>query len=117
MTLYLLVASGGMIGALLRYGISQWQPHISTTLAINIFGSFLLGAFMAWQSQNPSISPALKALVSAGILGAFTTFSTFSMESFHLINKGLYAKAFCYVTASVILSIGAFALASTLFKN
>ena len=106
------IALGGAIGALFRYLLGNQISLILGTnfpfniLIINIIGSFFMG--MAIESFNLfSISnEPLQKFLTVGILGAFTTFSTFSLDALDLIMKNRVSDAFLYVSASVLLAIG-----------
>ncbi len=100
------IAAGGAIGAVLRYGASglayRWlgDGFPWGTLAVNMIGSFLIG--LIYQvSQAISVSPNVRLLTMVGLLGAFTTFSTFSLETLNLITKRLFAAAAWNILASV----------------
>ena len=103
---------GGALGAVLRYVLGNQISIILGTnfpfsiLIINVIGSFFMG--MAIESFNLfSISnEPLQKFLTVGILGAFTTFSTFSLDAIDLILKNRIADAFIYISASVILAIG-----------
>lgn len=94
------VASGGAIGATLRLLISSAvnKSFIHTlplgTLFVNLIGSLLIGVLFAYFTLNNTLSPALKTFMITGILGALTTYSTFAMESFLLLESGHYSHAF-----------------------
>ena len=106
------IALGGAIGALFRYLLGNQISLVLGTnfpfniLIINIIGSFFMG--MAIESFNLfSISnEPLQKFLTVGILGAFTTFSTFSLDALDLIMKNRVSDAFLYVSASVLLAIG-----------
>ena len=108
----LLVASGGAVGALLRYlmtsGISFWMGRDFPygTITVNIAGSFLIGMFTTVLCQN-AMEPQLKLLLITGLLGGFTTFSTFSLDTINLIASGCWLKTFFYIAGSLILSLTA----------
>ncbi len=111
----LLVAFGGALGAVLRYlsgiGVVRLLGHHDFPLAIltvNIVGSFLMGAFVVAAAQRglTHFSP----FVMTGLLGGFTTFSAFSLETVTLIERGAAVQAALYVALSVGLSVGALAL-------
>jgi len=112
------VASGAVGGAILRWKLSSFAAKYSVvpwnTAAINVMGSFLLGAVYA---QHPSIPSKTSLLVGTGFCGAFTTFSTFSVDVVHMIEKNQYSKAFVYVASTNILSIGAALFAYKLFRK
>ena len=105
------IGIGGAIGSILRYLIGNQITIIFGTafpfsiLLINILGSFLMG--MAIESFNLfSISnEPLQKFLTVGILGAFTTFSTFSLDALDLIMKNRISDAFLYISASVLLAI------------
>ena len=108
----LAIAIGGAIGAVFRYVLGNQISVIFGTnfpfsiLIINVVGSFLMG--MAIESFNLfSISnEPLQKFLTVGILGAFTTFSTFSLDALDLIMKNRISDAFLYISASVLLAIG-----------
>ena len=106
MTNILLVAFGGSIGAVLRYLISIFMIQVFGssfpfgTLLVNVLGSFLMGVIYAL-GQMSHISPELKALIGIGLLGALTTFSTFSNETLLLLQEGDWLKA----TLNVVLNL------------
>lgn len=117
---YLYVAIGGSLGAILRFlsmnliGLTHF-PY--GTFIVNVTGSFLIGAFLSYESNIASLPHELKLLFVVGFLGAFTTFSTFSMDSIHLIQKSEYLKSFLYITGSLALSFTAFIIGVQLFKQ
>lgn len=109
-----LVAFGGAVGASLRYlsglAILRLLGHPSFPVAIifvNVVGSFLMGAFVV-AAANKGLTH-LSPLVMTGILGGFTTFSAFSLETMNLIERGDTIQAALYVLLSVVLSVGALA--------
>jgi fluoride exporter len=110
MTNLLFVALGGSIGAVLRYlmSIIMIQLFGSSfpfgTLLVNVLGSFFMGIVYAL-GQVSHLSPELKALVGVGLLGALTTFSTFSNETLLLMQQGYWFKALMNVLLNVSLCI------------
>jgi fluoride exporter len=111
----LYVMIGGAIGALLRYGVYEaWRdfqptlfglPHFPwPTFLINMLGSFLFG-LLAAAIPHLSWGESLRALFLTGVLGAFTTFSTFSFELFSLMQQGEFKIALLYSVLSVMLGI------------
>lgn len=104
------IALGGAIGAMARYGASGWvHAHAPATfpwgtLAVNVLGSLLLG--LAVRSlQISAVSVQVRGFVTIGLLGAFTTFSTFSFEAVALLQDGEWMRAGLYVGASVLLGL------------
>ncbi|MGX9462682.1 fluoride efflux transporter CrcB [Shewanella sp. A14] len=106
----LLVALGGSIGAVLRYLLSIFMIQLFGssfpfgTLLVNLLGSFLMGAVYTL-GQLSHVSPEIKALVGIGLLGALTTFSTFSNETLLLLQEGLWFKAILNVLLNVTLCL------------
>ncbi len=104
----LAVALGGGIGAALRYAVTLWaNAHggISFpygTIIVNLVGSFCIGLLMMFFQSHVTISPLIKLLVITGILGGFTTFSTFNMEWLTLIQTGHMALAFGYGGGTIV---------------
>jgi len=105
-----LVGIGGAIGSILRYLASYFisNKFLSTfpigTMVVNITGCFLIGVVFAFAEKN-SISPEWRFFLATGICGGYTTFSTFSLESFSLIREGHIVYALTYIIGSVVLGI------------
>ncbi|MFQ5398972.1 MAG: fluoride efflux transporter CrcB [Anaerolineae bacterium] len=104
------IAVGGAAGALLRYTISGWAytwlgEHFPWgTLSVNLIGSFLIG--LLWRVfTDVTISPNTRALILVGGLGAFTTFSTFSLESLNLLRSGQIRLGLLYILANNVLGV------------
>lgn len=110
MTNVLLVALGGSIGAVLRYLLSIFMIQLFGssfpfgTLLVNLLGSFLMGVVYAL-GQLSHVSPEIKALIGVGLLGALTTFSTFSNETLLLLQEGYWYKAVLNVLLNVTLCL------------
>ncbi len=117
-----LIAAGGAVGAVARHGVNTSVTHLVGhgfpwgTVIVNILGSFLMGVIIA-KSAQMQITPEFKTMLATGVLGAFTTFSTFSLDALTLWQRGDLIQAFLYVMASVILSITALFLALWLLKG
>jgi len=113
MTRLVAIAAGGAIGAVLRYWVSTAvQGRTGTifpygTLTVNVVGSLLIGFLYIWLLERLAEGPAVRAFLLIGLLGAFTTFSTFSLETLNLMESGHLVKALVNVLASVIVCIGA----------
>ena len=109
------VAVGGAIGAVARYGVNVSASHLFGhgfpwgTLIVNVVGSFLMGVAIVKFAQI-EISAPLKTMMITGFLGAFTTFSTFSLDIFHFISAGRYWFAISYLLLSIILGLTAVTL-------
>jgi len=114
MTLQLLaVAAGGAIGSVLRYLVSTGVYSLSGrnfpygTLAVNVIGCLLMGLLFVFLVERLAGAAVWRAGILIGVLGGFTTFSAFSIESFNLIEQGELMKAGINVIASVMICIGA----------
>ncbi|GAW91858.1 fluoride efflux transporter CrcB [Calderihabitans maritimus] len=111
MLTYFFVALGGALGAVFRFSLSSWifnrmGDHFPYgTFAVNIIGCFLLGLFYSLSIEKSVISANVRTLVAVGMLGAFTTFSTFSNESLVLIQEGQIQKGMLYIVASVLMGL------------
>jgi CrcB protein len=110
MTKYIMLAAGGAIGTVLRYSISGFTYRLANgmfpwgTLAVNLAGSFLIGLLWGvFEVQN--ISSHFRTFLFVGILGGFTTFSTFALESLTLMRDGEIKLALSNVLVSNILGI------------
>ena len=107
----LYVALGSAIGGVSRYLLGGLvQRMLDTTfpagtLLVNVSGSFLLGAIIRYALETPSLTPEIRAFMTIGICGGYTTFSTFSYEAVALLEDGEWGRAGIYITASVILSL------------
>ncbi|HZJ06416.1 MAG TPA: CrcB family protein [Nocardioidaceae bacterium] len=111
----LAVALGGAVGSVARYGLGVLAGNPSwpwATLAINVFGSLCAGFLAEWSTAR--LPPAVSTAVIVGLLGGFTTFSAFSVQVIALTQEGRLAAAVSYVTASVLLGLGAALLGITL---
>jgi fluoride exporter len=106
MTRTLYVALGGALGSVLRYWLSGWVASKAGapmwgTLAINVVGSFLIGVAAGWNSTHD----AVRLFVMVGILGGFTTFSAFSLQTLELLQKGDVTLGLANVALSIVLCL------------
>jgi fluoride exporter len=109
----LAVAAGGALGSVARYlaGVGSTKLFGLAfpwgTLMINIAGSFLIGAFVELFALKWDLPQEARVFLTVGICGGFTTFSTFSLDTYLLMQRGEWWLAAAYVAGSVVLSIGA----------
>jgi fluoride exporter len=118
------VALGAAGGGLARYYLASWAQHRLGadfpwgTLLVNITGSLLLGFILRYASFTPTVTVEMRALLTTGFCGGYTTFSTFSYETAALMEDGRYERAALYAAASMLVSLAAvfagFALAREL---
>ena len=105
------IAAGGALGAIFRFWLSTATYSMLGrgfpygTLLVNILGSFLMGMATVLLIERLAVSAEWRAAILIGLLGAFTTFSTFSMETYNLVIDGAVFKAALNVLASVILCL------------
>ena len=115
MTRLLIVAAGGALGAVARYGVGVWAQRLFpaaqwpwATLTVNVVGGLLMGLLAGWLAfRGGAHSESLRMFAAVGVLGGFTTFSAFSLEAALMIERRQLAMAGGYVAASVVLSIAA----------
>lgn len=106
MKLYLLVALFGAAGSVLRYSLYLITPRFFylnfpvSTVLVNLLGSFFIGVCVSLFDKS-IITENIRIFIAIGLLGGFTTFSTFSMDLFSLLNKSLYIEMISYLVLSV----------------
>ncbi len=106
MKLYLLVALFGAAGSVLRYSLYLITPRFFylnfpvSTVIVNLLGSFFIGVCISLFDKS-IITENIRIYIAIGLLGGFTTFSTFSMDLFNLLNKSLYIEMISYLVLSV----------------
>ncbi len=111
MTTYFWVALGGAVGASARYAVGvqtlrMFGPGFPWgTLGVNIVGSFLMGVLVELMALKFNVSQEIRAFLTIGVLGGFTTFSAFSLETVLMIERNDYVSVAIYIFASVVLSI------------
>ncbi len=107
-TICVVMLAGGL-GAVLRYGLTEWSAKLLGTafpygtLLVNILGSFLIGLLYAvWWQDQWLVNSAWRAVVITGFLGALTTFSAFSLDNMIYLQHGLWTK----LTINILLNVG-----------
>lgn len=109
------VALGGALGALARFGVGHWVRSLTvsafpwSTFLINITGSLALGLLYSYTVQRAP-SPVVSHFLMIGMLGAYTTFSTFELETWQLVERQMFAAALAYVAASVLVGFAGLCL-------
>lgn len=107
----LLVGAGGFFGAIARYVIDGWVATATGggfpwgTLVVNVTGSFVLGVLFAASVERDVLPAAIRAPVLIGFIGAYTTFSTLTLESWRLVQDGSYVAAFANIGGSIVLGM------------
>jgi len=105
------IAAGGALGAVMRWYIAGFIQRLSGsafpwgTLAVNVVGSFLLGFLFVWMLERVTVGELARLAVTVGFLGAFTTFSTFSVETARLLQEGALSMALGNVLAQVLICV------------
>lgn len=110
MKIFLAVALGAALGGVSRHYFSvSVQPRLGSfpwsTMIINVSGSLLLGFVMRYALATPSLSVAMRVLLTTGFCGGFTTFSTYSFETVTLLENGEYQRAGAYAFGSMLLAL------------
>ncbi len=105
------IAIGGALGAMARFSLGNLVNDLLGTqfpygiLLINVLGSFLIGVCFELMVEDSIFPPVYRSLVMVGFLGAFTTFSTFSMQVVGLLEAGRFGAVMIYIVGSVVLSV------------
>jgi CrcB protein len=121
--LYLIVFIGAGIGGALRHGVNVGAARLFGlqfpfgTLIVNIAGSFLMGLFAGYFAFRPGIEQHVRLFLTTGILGGFTTFSAFSLDTALLMERHSYGMAAGYAVGSVAASISALFFGLALFRG
>jgi CrcB protein len=111
MKMVLAVAVGGGAGALARYYFAALVGAVMGTafpwaiLVVNVVGCFLMGVVVELTALKLNLSPEMRAFLTTGVLGGFTTFSAFSLDASLLIERGEWGASLAYILASVLFSI------------
>lgn len=122
MTQLIAIALGGALGALGRHFFAGWVVGLTGggfpwgIFAANILGSFLMGVLVELFARVGAPFAEARAFLAVGVLGAFTTFSTFSLDAVLLIERGQLAQAAGYIAGSVVLAVGGLYLGMALMR-
>jgi len=122
MKMILAIAAGGAFGAVSRHFVAAQIHHLFGNgfpwgiLFVNVLGSFLMGALVETLALAWSPGQEVRALIVVGVLGAFTTFSTFSIDAVLLYERGRILAAGAYIGASVMLAVLAFFVGMRLLR-
>lgn len=110
----LIIGLGGFCGAILRYliggGVQKWTQSVDFpygTLAVNLLGCLIIGMLTRLDEVRTVLSPDMRYMILIGLLGAFTTYSTFGNEAINLINDRRFDLAVFYIGAHIVLGLGA----------
>jgi CrcB protein len=121
--LYLIVFLGAGIGGALRHGVNVGAARLFGfafpfgTLIVNVLGSFLIGLFAGYFAFRPGVDQHMRLFLTTGLLGGFTTFSAFSLDTALLIERHDYWLAGAYVAGSVAAGLVALFLGLSLFRS
>ena len=108
---WLAVAVGGALGSMARYALSTWIFQVSShkfpyaTITVNVLGSFVMGVLFVVIIEKAALPSEMRSLLMIGFIGAFTTFSTFSLDALGLWQNGHLFMALMYTLATVILCL------------
>ena len=112
MTNILLVGLGGFIGSVARYKLGGWLLHLTaqekfpySTFAVNVVGCLVVGVLAGLAEKHEMFGPGTRLFLFTGLLGGFTTFSAFGLETMFLLRRGEPWIAALYVVASVVLGL------------
>lgn len=123
MNQWLAVAVGGALGSMARFGLSGWVagwlgnrfPY--ATLLVNLLGCLLMGILVVLLSERWAVAPQWRAFALVGLLGGFTTFSSFSLEAYTLLRLQQWLAAFFYLAGSLLLGLLALAAGIALARR
>jgi CrcB protein len=111
---WLAVAVGGALGSLARHAVNSYfvhqlrRPIPYPTLTVNLVGCFVIGALAgSIAGERLHLTPAMRSFIFVGVLGGFTTFSSFGLDTFTMGHSGQYEAAFWNVTAHAVVGVGA----------
>jgi CrcB protein len=121
--LYFIVFLGAGIGGALRHGVNVGASRLFGfgfpygTMIVNVVGSFLMGALAGYFAFRPGLNQHLRLFLTTGILGGFTTFSAFSLDTALLVERHAYGMAAGYAVGSVLASVSALFLGLAVFRG
>ena len=107
------ICLGGAFGTGARYGVATWVQSLTSsafpygTLAVNLLGSFLIALLVHLTLASDAVSPTLRLALTTGVMGGFTTYSTFSHETMQLVLKGAYGLALLDILVTVTTCLAA----------
>jgi CrcB protein len=111
--LYLWIGLGGLVGTFARFGFQGVVQRVLGagfpwgTFLVNVTGSFLIGFITRIGTGSAALSPDVRAGLTVGLCGGYTTFSTYSYETVRLLQDGAWARAGAYAAGSVVVALGA----------
>jgi fluoride exporter len=117
------IALGAIPGALCRYYLTRWCTQWFGagfpfgTFIINLSGALVMGFFATFTMEKAIASPDLRALVAIGFLGAYTTFSTYALDTANLLHSGQWAKSLIYWSGSAVLGVACLELGSAMARK
>jgi CrcB protein len=121
--LYLIVFLGAGIGGALRHGVNAGSARLwgfgfpYGTLIVNVVGSFLMGLLAGYFAFRPGIGQHARLFLTTGILGGFTTFSAFSLDTVLMVERHAYGLAAGYAVGSVVASVSALFFGLAVFRG
>ena len=110
-SILLAVALGGALGSLARYSVASLVQNAASAgfpwgiFVVNISGGFIMGVLAELAALKLNFTPEVRAFLMVGVMGGYTTFSSFSLDSALLIERGAYASAAAYIAGSAVLSV------------
>jgi CrcB protein len=106
------VGLGGAIGSIARYHVGEWLNRPARampwgTIAVNLVGSFLIALILELALRHDAITPTMRLALTTGVLGGFTTYSTFNQETLRMAQEGTWSAAAAYVAITLIGGLAA----------
>ena len=120
---YLIVVLGAGVGGALRHGVNMLAVRLLGygfpfgTVIVNVLGSFLIGVLAGYFAFRTGVNQHLRLFLTTGILGGFTTFSTFSLDAALLVERHSYAMAAGYIVVSVALALSGLFFGLAMFRT